>query len=274
MRLGCGLRVGPAAALAALLMLAPFAWAGGTAEVAPVVSEVVDLPVDGLSQRLLFVTPDHPRGVLVMLPGGRGDIGIGADGSLRQGGNFLVRTREQFAQKGYAVVVPDVAGTDNLRGRRSSPAYAGIVQALAAFAAQRTGKPVFLAGTSQGSIAAVNGAAHMRAPAIAGLVLTESVSRRGGSGETVFDADPDAVSVPVLILANPDDACPVAPSADAPRIAASLTQAPEVKIVTVTGGVHHGDPCHARSPHGYFGIEGAAVGAIVSWLNGRTPAGP
>lgn len=273
MRLGWGVRAGAVAALAALLMLAPSVWVA-SAESPGMASEVVDLSVDGLSQRLLFVTPAKPRGVLVMLPGGRGDIGIGADGSLRQGGNFLVRTRDLFAQKGYAVVVPDIAGTDTLRGRRSSPAYAGIVRALADFAARHTGRPVFLVGTSQGSIAAMNGAAHLSAPAIAGLVLTESVSRRGGSGETVFDAHPEAVSVPVLILANPDDACPVSPPADAPRIAASLTRAPEVKSVTVAGGVRRGDPCHAQSPHGYLGIEAEAVGAIVGWLDAHTLAKP
>ena len=81
---------------------------------------------------------------------------------------------------------------------------------------------MFLLGTSQGSIAAMNSAAHLRDGQIAGLVLTRSVSRLGGSHETVFDAQPDRVNVPVLVVANSVDRCGVASPLDAPKIAAAL----------------------------------------------------
>lgn len=261
-----------AGAIALACALASLFTAGPTAraeEAAPptVRATVRDLDVEGLTQRLLYVAPAAPRAVLVMLPGGAGDIGIAGDGSLRHGDNFLVRTRARFAALGFAVLIPDAAGTRSLRGRRSTPAYGGIVAALVRAAGQMSGRPVFLLGTSQGAIAAVNGAAHMAKGTIAGLVLTESVSRRGGSGETVFDADPAAVTAPVLIIANDDDACPVAPPADAARIARSLKSAADVQVVHASGGLKVGQDCGSRSPHGYWGMDEQVVGLIADWID-------
>lgn len=253
---------------------------GVTAEISSqITSEVVDLPQAlpralpqaGGSQRLLYVAPAHPHGALVMLPGGAGILGIAADGHLAHGANFLVRTREAFARRGFAVVVPDSAG--NLRGRRSTADHAAVVRALAAFAAARSGAPVFLVGTSQGAIAAVNGAARGEAGEIAGLVLSEAVSRLGGSRESVFDAHPEGVRVPVLIVANTDDACPVAPPADAPRIAASLSAAPDVRVAPLSGGETRGGDCSSRSPHGYLGMEDEVVALIAGWADAVIRAG-
>ena len=106
----------------------------------------------------------------------------------------MVRTRDLWTALGFAVLIPDAVDGDNLRGRRSSESYADLVAKLVAFAHRQVDGPVFLLGTSQGSIAAMNGAAHLRDGQIAGLVLTESVSRLGGSHETVFSAHPDRIS--------------------------------------------------------------------------------
>ncbi|WP_248845921.1 lysophospholipase [Acetobacter senegalensis] len=58
---------------------------------------------------------------------------------------------------------------------------------------RRDSGPVFLLGKSQGAIAAVNGADQTVPGDIAGVVLTESVSVMGGSGKTVFSADPEKI---------------------------------------------------------------------------------
>ena len=234
-------------------------------------TEVVrDLSVADVTQRILYLSPPMPHATIVMLPGGAGDLGIRDDGRLRHGENFVVRTRALWMARGYALVIPDAAGTDNLRGRRSSPHYAEIVRALVTFARSRNRKPVFLLGTSQGSIAAMNGAAHMRDGEIAGLVLTESVSRLGGSGETVFDAHPADVDVPALVVANHDDACFVAPPGDAPRIAAAMTGSPDAQVLFVSGGTLKSRDCGSLSPHGYYGIEEKVVSAVGSWLDAHT----
>ena len=232
---------------------------------------LVDLPVAGGEvQRLLIVAPPHPRAAIVMLPGGSGNVGIKRDGDIRHDDNFVVRSRELWVARGYAVLIPDTIHRTNLRGLRSSPQYARLVDDLVTYAHSSIASPVFLLGTSQGSIAAMNGAAHARAGTLAGVVLTESVSVMGGSHETVFEADPKSVRVPALVVANTEDRCPVAPPAMAPRIAAAMTGSPDVKVETVSGGsTKSAEPCGSLTPHGYYGIEAGVVSLISQWMDAR-----
>jgi len=231
-----------------------------------------DLPLrGGASQRVLFVMPARVRGTVVMLPGGAGDVGLERSGDIRHDDNFVVRTRALWAQRGYAVLIPDTIDRANLRGVRSSPAYAELVEDLVAFAHRQAPGPVFLLGTSQGSIAATNGAAHAPAGSIAGVVLTESVSVMGGSGETVFSADPQQVRVPALIVANRDDRCNVATPQAAPRIAAAMKASRDVRVLMVSGGISRSaKDCGSLTPHGYYGIEDHVVDKIVQWMNTRS----
>lgn len=233
--------------------------------------QVIDLPLGGGEhQRILIAAPGHPRGTIVMLPGGAGDVGVERDGDLRHGDNFVVRTRALWNAKGYAVLIPDTIDRANLRGLRSSPAYARLVDDLIGFAHRQVPGPVFLLGTSQGSIAAMNGAAHADPRSLAGVVLTESVSVLGGSGETVFDADPQGVRVPALVVANRDDRCNVAPPQAAQRIAAAMTESRDVRVLMVSGGVTRSKKdCGSLTPHGYYGIEQQVVTGIVQWMDAR-----
>ncbi|MCA1458674.1 alpha/beta hydrolase [Bradyrhizobium sp. BRP22] len=228
---------------------------------------VIDLPLTAGHQRVLYLRPEHPWATIIMLPGGAGDLGIARDGAIRHPDNFVVRSRTLWTDKGIAVVIADTIDHANLRGERSSARYAEIVDDLIGFASEQSRAPVFLLGTSQGSIAAMNGAAHAKSGALAGVVLTESVSRIGGSHETVFDAQPEAVRIPALIVANRDDRCTVAPPGDARRIAAAMTGSPNVKVLMVAGGiVATKRPCGSLSPHGYYGLEAEVVDDVARWM--------
>lgn len=228
----------------------------------------------GKLQRVLVLTPPHPRAAIVMLPGGSGDVGIESGGDIRHGNNFVVRGRGLWTARGYAVLIPDTIDRANLRGERSGPQYGQLVVDLITYARSSIAPPavlpVFLLGTSQGSIAAVNGAAHAAAGTLAGVVLTESVSVMGGSHETVFSASPEQVRVPALIVANTDDHCDVAPPAMAPRIAAAMTNSPNVEVETVSGGsTKSKKACGSLTPHGYYGIEAPVVDLIGRWMDAR-----
>ena len=204
-----------------------------------------------------------------MLPGGSGKIGLTPTGNIRDPDNFTVRTANLWNARGYAVLIPDAIAHQDERGTRSTPAFANWVATLVATAHAHTPNvPVYLLGTSQGSIAAMNGAAHAAPGTIAGVILTESVSIPGRrSRETVFDASPARVRVPALIVANTDDRCDVAPPTNAPRIAASLTHTPHVDLLTVSGGdTSSADPCSSRTPHGYWGIAPRVVAGIATWI--------
>jgi hypothetical protein len=236
---------------------------------------IVNLPLsDGELQRILIVAPPHPRAAIVMLPGGSGDVGIVGGGDLRHDNNFVVRSRGLWVARGYAVLIPDTIDHANLRGERSAPQFAQLITDLITYARSSLAPPallpVFLLGTSQGSIAAMNGAAHAAPGTLAGVVLTESVSVMGGSHETVFDAAPERVRVPALVVANTDDRCNVAPPSMAPRIAAAMTSSPNVEVKTISGGeTKSAKACGSRTPHGYYGIEDRVVDLISEWMQAR-----
>ena len=170
--------------------------------------------------RVLHPAPPQPHGIVVLLPGGNGIIGLDSGGGISSGGNFLVRTRQQWVAQGFAVLLPDAPNGTSLLGQRHLPAYADAMARAIDFAHSRANLPVWLIGTSQGSTAATNGAAHLGAR-VAGAVLTSSVTGRSSGGETLFDADPAAIAVPVLVVANQRDTCTSSPPSIAPNIVAA-----------------------------------------------------
>ena len=224
----------------------------------------------GEIQKVLLVIPPRARGAIVMLPGGSGDVGLTGPTDIRHDDNFVVRTRARWARRGFTVLIPDTIGHANLRGLRSSPGYASLVNDLVELAHRQVTSPVFLLGTSQGSIAAMNAAAHATAGSIAGVVLTESVSVMGGSGETVFSASPQLVRAPALIVANRDDRCNVAPPAAAAQIARARTMSRNVRVLMVAGGSKvSAKDCGSLTPHGYYGIEDQVVAKISRWMDAQ-----
>jgi len=233
--------------------------------------EVCALPLpSGGVQRLWIGSPGRPKATLVLFPGGAGQLGLGDDGRFRHGANILLRTRNDWLARGFAVVIGDAPTAASLRGRRSTEAFGRDAAALLGWARARFAVPVFAIGTSQGTIAAVNAAAT--APdAVAGVVLLESLSRLGGSGETVFDAQPARVTAPVLVVANAADACPVTPPADADRVAAAFTSA-KAEGLRLDGPPTTGEPCASLSAHGYRGIEDELVAKVAAWLDARRDA--
>jgi hypothetical protein len=241
-------------------------------ERAPLEVVVRDLPLGGGAyQRVMFYGPSNKiRGVIVMFPGGAGDVGITRRGDMRHGDNFVVRTRDLWAQRGYGVVIVDAIGRQSMRGLRSTEMYAGVAAGIVAFAHEVSSAPVWVMGTSQGSIAAMNAAAHAQAGQIAGVILTESVSILGHSHETVFDAHPEDVRIPALVVADRDDECDVAPPSMAGKIAKSMRNAPATVLVEQGGSATSSNACSSLSPHGYYGIEYKVVNDIGDWMDGAS----
>ena len=216
------------------------------------------------ADELLLPAPQQ-RATVVLLPGGEGLISIGDSGGVERGGNFLVRTRAQWASRGIGALVVGPMNGASLLGLRHTPGYATALAAAIDFARSRANVPVWLVGTSQGSVAAANGVAHLPVR-VAGVVLTSSVTQRSRSGETVFDADPGAIAVPALVIANQSDTCTASPPADAARILAALARAPRREFITFTSTELRGDPCEAFSPHGYFGLEDQVIQRMADWI--------
>jgi pimeloyl-ACP methyl ester carboxylesterase len=253
-------RVLPIAQLAALIL-------GQLAAPTSGQNIVADIPLaGGGSERALLAGPTNPPAILVMLAGGDGIVEISNSGAItRLGGNFLLRTQALWLGKGWAVTVLGPPNGASLLGQRHTPAYADAISRAADFARTRANAPVWLVGTSQGSTAAANGAAHL-GHKVAGVVLSSSVTGQNNSGETVFDSEPGAIVVPALIVANQGDTCPSTPAADANTIAAALSRSPRKEVVYVQSDQTRSPPCEAMSPHGYFGIEAEVVQRISDWI--------
>ncbi len=62
--------------------------------------------------RVLLTMPrGKPSDVVILMPGGGGDIGLGEDGSVARDSNWIVRTRRSYASAGIASLLID-AGAD------------------------------------------------------------------------------------------------------------------------------------------------------------------
>ena len=229
---------------------------------------VRDLPLAGGEfQRVLYdAPPSEVRGIIVMFSGGADDIGIEKDGEIRHKDNFVVRSRDLWTAKGYGVILVDAIDHQSMRGTRGTAAYADVTREVVAFAHEQAHAPVWVMGTSQGSIAAMSAAAHAQGAEIAGVILTESVSILGGSHETVFDAHPEDVHIPALVVANKDDRCKVAPPSMAEAIAHSMRNTHATVLFVRGGSVRSSNACASLSPHGYYGIEGTVVDDIAAWM--------
>lgn len=228
----------------------------------PVSAQAVVQDIGGT--QVLYAGPANPRAVVFMFAGGDGTVSFNTAGQItHMNSNFVMRIEPLWLAQGFGFAT--LGSSSSLMGQRHTPAYAATIARGIDFVRTRTQAPVWLVGTSQGSIAAANGAAHLPGR-VAGVVLTSSVAGRSASGETVFDSDLGAVAVPALVVANRGDTCPSAGAGFAPQILAALARSPRKDIIYVDSNQLQSDPCEALSPHGYLGIEANVVQRISGWI--------
>jgi dienelactone hydrolase len=232
--------------------------------------EVTDILVGDTYQRLLIVRPDGmPKAVLVLFAGGDGHLGIRADGTIGyQAGNFLVRTREQWASHGFLVIVPDTpADRASLFNARLTGFYRGILAGIVAHARTLSAAPIWLMGTSAGTPAPLFGAASLPDLVHGAAISSALTIPSRNDSETVFDSGLDRIRAPVLIQYHREDGCFATPPSNVPRIKAALVASPSVELQGFSGGqTPSSGPCEARAPHGFFGIESQVVDAASAWM--------
>jgi pimeloyl-ACP methyl ester carboxylesterase len=245
----------------------------------PAAAQVVDLPTrPGVTERYLVVAPaGRPRVAAILFTGGTGlaNIPDHPDANWSSSGNFLVRSRGLFSARGVYTVVID-APSDHRGGlgafRVTEDHVTDIAAVVADLRRRSGGVPVWLIGTSNGTMSAANAAARLPPGSIAGVVLTSTVTRAGradrqGGGTSVLQVDLARITVPVLLVHHRDDACVASPYSGAEGLRGRLSGAPRVELIGLSGGDRpRSDPCEALSAHGYLGIEDQAVQAIVAWM--------
>jgi pimeloyl-ACP methyl ester carboxylesterase len=230
-------------------------------------------PRSGVSLRMLIWSPEDIKAVALLLPGGHGRVKVQNDGSIRGlEGNFLVRMRSRFQEKGIATAVFDApsdhSGKEGLtyEYRMTNEHASDIGMALAALRERFKDKPVWLIGTSRGSTSAANAATNLKSGNADGLVLTSSVGISTKKGGNVRDFDLADITMPVLVMHHAEDNCNTTPLRGAKGIFDDLKKASRKELVILEGGEAGQNPCQGASFHGFQGIEDKAVDVITQWV--------
>lgn len=257
--------------LAALVLLLP-------APVSALEEQIRTIPSrPDVTESFVLIHPSRPPvASVVLFMGGRGALGLQRGPLTPRNTNFLVRTRQRFAEKGFLVAVVDVPSdrtSQALVGFRTSAEHATDVRALIATLHAAAPVPVWLVGTSMGSVSAANAAARLSDGGPDGIVLTSSVMGRSREmGESLQDVALDRIRVPVLIVHHRDDTCPSSRYADTSWAMRRLSATPRKELLAFSGGdAPQSAPCEPLAPHGYFGIEERVVDAIAAWITAAKP---
>jgi pimeloyl-ACP methyl ester carboxylesterase len=238
--------------------------------IAPVASaqEIVTLATrpNATQSYLLLAPKEPPHAAAILFPGAGGDIRLRAeDGEIRFApNNFLVRSRALFASRGVAVAVFD-APSDQSGGMeddfRLGAAHAEDIGKVVAEIRKRfPGTPVFLVGTSRGTISAAS-AGNRLANEVNGVVLTATLFLAAGPRPGLSRFDFATIPTPLLLVHHVRDGCTYTPYSSAKRLGERFP------LVSVSGGLPpKSKPCDAMSEHGFLGKEEEAVEAIVNWM--------
>lgn len=220
--------------------------------------DTIDLPTrPGVTQSIRFTGVAHPVASLILLPGGYGALRTVSN-------NFLVRVAPNFAALAFNVAVLDTPSDQPggmPDGFRMGEAHATDIAAVVAFLRQRATVPVWLVGTSRGTVSAASVGVRLGPSRVAGVVLTSTVWA-GSIGQVPLEQ----LRVPTLLVHNRDDGCRESPFDDAALGLNRLTGAPAKEAIAVSGGKQRSGPCEALSPHGYYGIEDQVVPLVAAWI--------
>lgn len=226
-----------------------------------------------VTQSYLLSAPasGKPSAMALLFAGGAGRVNLAREQERENlaRGNFLVRSRRHFAQAGVTAAVLD-APSDQPNGmegefRLGADHAADVAKVVADLKSRYPGLPVFLVGTSRGTVSAASVGARL-GKNVDGVVLTATVflpaRRPGRPGLSGFDFA--SIASPLLLVHQVDDECATTPYSDARAL---FERYP---LISVSGGLPpQSAPCQAMSSHGFLGREAETVGEIVNWMLGR-----
>ena len=226
----------------------------------------------GVTVPVYYIKQAGAKATVVLLPGGSGGLGVLEDGKPGSR-NFLVRSRELFAQAGLNVAVMGRASDkeDLDYPDRIASEHVDDIRKLVEYLKKDSGLPVWLVGTSRGTVSATAAAIAFGNDRLAGIVLTASVvsPRKIGAVPT---QDLAAIRIPVLVVHHAKDSCKICSPHEVPAILQGLKNAPVKKMLMVNeGGEPMGNPCEALHYHGFVGAESTTVGQMTDWIKRPTP---
>ncbi|MDI6747682.1 MAG: CocE/NonD family hydrolase [Rhodocyclaceae bacterium] len=238
-------------------------------------SGVVDIPTrPGVTQRMLVLPAPDPKAAVILFAGGHGGLQISPHGALKWGeNNFLVRTRQLFADQGLLVIVVDTPSDRQsepfLSGFRQVPEHVEDIKAVIAWVRGQAPVPVWLVGTSRGTQSAAYVATQLAGQeGPDGMVLTATILTDKKS-RPVPTMPLDKLRIPVLVVHHEQDGCSHCSFNGIPALMDKLGNAPRKQLLSFTGGENRGDPCAAMAYHGFNGLERDVVAQIAAWIVAR-----
>jgi pimeloyl-ACP methyl ester carboxylesterase len=230
--------------------------------------QMVQLDIGRAEARLPLhvMTQPEATATLILLPGGDAGSGKIVDGQPSSK-NFLTRSRALFFAQQFNVIVvfrpSDLQSLDY--DYRISPAHMQELAAVVRHARQLSPAPVWLVGTSRGTVSGTAATLALPEGSVQGLVLTSSVtSKKPGAIATQKISH---IKVPTLVVHHQNDACKVCVPKEAARITEGLKSAPVKKFLMISGGADPiGDPCQAEHWHGFINHEPETVQMISAWI--------
>ena len=206
---------------------------------------------------------------VVLFSGGAGGYGpIGEDG-WPAGGNFLIRTGKHWATYPFNLVMVGrpTDGIDLSSGDvRIGEKHAADNLAIFKFIKQRSPLPIWVVGTSMGTISAAAAAIGDGEKLVSGLVLTSAIVAYKIPG-AVPRQNLEKIRIPTLILHHELDDCWACRPHEARNLASALKNAPIKKAIFVNAGSGAiGNPCEPMHHHGFVGMQNEAVDLIAKWI--------
>ncbi len=198
------------------------------AQTAQSAQQVVDIPTRrGVTQRMIVISPPEPKAAVVLIAGGDGGLQLASDGSMKWGkGNFLIRSRQLFVDRGLMVAIVDAPSDHQsppfLDRFRQTPGHVADLKAV--------------------------------------TILTDKLTR------PVPAMPLSRIRVPVLVVHHEQDGCMHCSFSDTPSLMKKLVNAPRTQLIAITGGESAGDPCEAFAHHGFNGVEAGVVRQIAEWI--------
>ena len=195
---------------------------------------------------ILTTKPGTPAYAVILMPGGRGVVNPRLEGgklTFQGGGNFLIRSRERFADGRFVAVSTDATTTPDR--------MLAIVRDLE----KRYGRiAIYVVGTSR-STEATMALARSLDGQVAGFIHSSSMN-----GIATFD--PRGMKSRNLIVLHVKDACRVT----SPSSGMASHNKYGTELIQMDGGKSTGDDCEAYAYHGYNGIEQETVDRIKAWI--------
>lgn len=196
----------------------------------------------GGGRALLTMPRGRPLAVVILMPGGGGNIGLSDDGSIARDSNWIVRTRSRYASAGIASLLLD-AGADPSAAIRAMRQVAPKV-VLVAMSRGSTRVPPALSAGPDAVVFTSSMLDHVRQAVGSASALPPTLvihHRRGDCRVTHYD-----MVLPFMAWASG-----------------------RARLVWIDGGTSRGNPCRNQAYHGFIGREGAVVSAIIGFVRGR-----